>query len=91
MCIFVFIGNEAYRTKEGSWFIRTLCQNLRLCAEKETLQDILIRTTRDVAKRNGIDEKGVALKQVPDKKHDSITKKIQLCPKGSYSLASDTF
>ena len=91
MCIFVFTGKEAYRTEEGSWFVRALFHNLRRYAEQETLQDILLRTTRDVAKRNGIDEKGVALKQVPDKKHDSITKKIQLCPKGSYSLASDTF
>ena len=87
----MFIGNEAYRTKRGSWFVHTLCHNLRRYAKHETLQDILIRTTRDVAKRNGIDEKGMALKQVPDKKHDSITKKIQLCPKGSYSVASDSF
>ena len=88
---FCVTGNEAYRTKEGSWFVRALCDNLRWYAEHETLQDILLRTTREVAKRNGIDGKGMLLKEVPDKKYDSMTKKIQLCPKGNYSLASDIF
>ena len=63
--------------------MQALCQNLRKYAKVEKLHDIIIRTTKDVSDRLGVDERDTVVSQLPEKMFDSCRKAIQLCPKGT--------
>ena len=85
MYLFLYIsfsGTKSYREAGGSWFVQSFCKILRKYAASKSLREIMTHTTREVAKIDGVDAKGVALKQVPDIRHDSTTKEIRFCPKG---------
>lgn len=56
-----YAGNPAHRTNEGSWFIKTLCEEIDRLAATEDLESIITVVKRRVA----IDK--------TDKKYDTIT------------------
>ena len=83
MYVIRFVGHKSWRDKnEGSWFIQTFCQNLCDHAGKQNLDFIIRRTQFQVAQNLGKDENNNAVKQVPDKKCDSLGKILMFCPQG---------
>ena len=80
----LFTGHKSFRTEGGSWFIQSLCKNLQQYAAMENLQEIIIRTTNDVAKNLGLNANGEIVNQIPNIRYGTSRKVIWLCPEGFY-------
>ena len=83
MCItLTFKGNKSYRSPTGSWFIQTFCRNLWKRAEVKHLDEIIRITQFQIANMLDIDKERKVIAQVMDRRNDSLTKIVWLCPKG---------
>ena len=87
----MLLGNKSYRSPSGSWFVQTFCKNLWNRVKVKNLDEIIRVTQFEISKMLDIDRESKVVAQVMDKRNDSMTKTIWLCPKGISSCYCVSF
>ncbi|XP_071763605.1 caspase-3-like [Centroberyx gerrardi] len=72
-------GYKSYRQRDGSWFMQSLCQQLR-DGSGDDLMNILYRVNNDVSQKGGVDSESRPVKQMSEARKVTLRKKLVFSP-----------